>query len=275
MRYSGSKIKFVPLYQKIIKDIKFDQFIEPYVGSGAIYINNEAKSFIINDLNKELISVFKSFKHCNYNKLLEIKQFIFEEFGDIKLSKESYYNYRNWYNEHYHFTDKIEKGFYLCFIINSTINSFARWGPNGFNNSFGNRFFCLNANEFQLINKKLQKTTICNEDGINIINKAESNSLIFCDPPYLNAPTSYSNHFNENNLKDLLITMKKSKAKIIYTDIKNELNSKLLNEWKMIEIRQMANTSPNRKKQYTDKIEMVFTNFEWKNKIKTQQTFDL
>jgi len=263
MRYSGNKFKFIPIFQKLEAELTCKTFIEPFLGSGSIFANTKIyDKYIINDLNKEMICIFKAFNKYEYTDLLKAKEFIDKKFGDIKTNKSSYYEFRNWYNEKYHFTDKSIKGLFLYFIINSTINSFARWGPNGFNNSFGNRFYMMDETSYNLIKIKLKKSDIYSINANDIIEKYDNeNSLIFCDPPYMDAKTSYTNNFDEAQLCEFLNLIKTSKSKIIYTDIQNKFNMDILSDWEMFFIKDMINTSPNRKIQKTGKIEVFFKNF--------------
>ena len=55
-RYSGSKNHFVGAFLEYEQqiDIGFTVYVEPFIGSGAVFCNNSTdnKSYIINDLNK-------------------------------------------------------------------------------------------------------------------------------------------------------------------------------------------------------------------------------
>ena len=279
MKYSGSKIKFVPTYKELESGLSCDKFIEPFLGGGSIFANTRNfNSYVLNDLNDEIMCVFRAIKHSTYGDLLDAYNEMVERFGCIKTNKDSYYNFRNYYNKHYHHTDSIKKGLYLYFLINSTINGFARWGPNGFNNSFGNRFYMMDNETFVTINEKLNRGEILNTFANNVIeNNNDENTLIFCDPPYIDAPTSYTNHFSESDFIEFLECIKENKSKIIYTDIFTKTASDILKYWDMFEIRKMRNTSPNRTFEFTGKTEVCFTNFNpvWCEKKYMEDFFNL
>ena len=122
MRYSGSKLKFAPTFNEIVKEIDKKIYVEPFLGSGAVFCNleKEYELYRLNDLNEHVLSIWKFVKECSYNDFKDVLNKV-NSFGSIKDSKEDYYSYRAFYNENYHFSDKIEKGAYLYHLANSTI----------------------------------------------------------------------------------------------------------------------------------------------------------
>lgn len=248
MRYSGSKYNFVEIINEIINKSNKKIFIEPFIGSGSVFINTIDKfdEYIINDVDSNIISIWNAIKEFNYKDWSDRKRYIFNKFGDIKNNKESYYNFRNTYNEKIHFTDKKEKGIYLYFLANSCINSFLRFGPNGMNQSYGNVSYTFNKLSYNKIKMKLKKTKILNLDYTEI---EYSNSLLFLDPPYFERDSSYSKFDNEDNKEFINNIIQYSKNNdVLYTDIYNEEVYKQINKFKRKLLRkQMSNTSPNRK----------------------------
>jgi site-specific DNA-adenine methylase len=114
---------------------------------------------------------------------------------------------------------------------------------------------------FELVNKKLQKTTIYNLDFNELLTKLDiDNSLLFLDPPYIKRPAGYktiSNKFYENFIKFI----NETKADILYTDIRHyDL------DLDFITLRQlMQNVSPNRKDEYTKIDHSLISEVMYKN----------
>ena len=83
VRWQGNKSKHLNKIIKYIPDFS-GTYIEPFVGSGAMLLKLEPKKWIINDLNKDLINIWKSIKK-HPQEIIKI----FKEFGkDFKhLSK--------------------------------------------------------------------------------------------------------------------------------------------------------------------------------------------
>lgn len=259
--YSGSKLNYSNLINSKISIISTNKkvYIEPFVGSGAILFNldKQFEHYIINDIDRNIIRMYKSFKGISYTDYENSLDYIKDKFGSIKTSKESYYNFRNWFNETYYNTDTIEEGLYLHSLTNSCINSMLRFGPNGMNQSYGNRFFTLDFPNFERINHILQRTEILNTSYKDVL---DNDGFFFFDPPYFSRDAAYTG-FSKEDAKEF-IELIKYKV-FLYTDIQNEFNKNL---YKM-EIRTMQNTAPSSKKEKTNK-EYLFSSksldaFDW------------
>lgn len=250
MRYSGSKFNFSNKFNSMISGFPEKIYYEPFVGGGAVFANihedtlfsfNNISIYHINDLNPHIMSIWNFIKHMNYKVLDDIAKFIVMEFGDIKSNKESYYAYREYYNKTYHFTDNIMKGGYLYFLVNSCINSLARFGPNGFNQSFGNCLYQMGFETYNKVQIRLQITNLTNKSYDEI--EYEENSIIFLDPPYFKRPSSYTTNFTKDDYKkfvDFAVKLSDNR-KIIYTDIEDEYADKFFTK---TFIRDIKNTSP-------------------------------
>lgn len=257
--YAGTKINFCSLINQKIESTSKNIYVEPFLGSGAIFLNLDKKfdKYILNDLDRNVIRIFKSFKYGNYQQLINCAETIADTFGDIKSNKESYYNFRNAFNTTHWKKDTIKEGFYLYILYNSCLNSMARFGPNGFNQSFGLRQKVLSEHEFISINVLLQKAELYCVDFfelIKILNKEEQNCFMFLDPPYIEREVSYST-IDQNFFNRFIDFLKNTKCQYIYTDIDHNFL-----EQKIVIREQMNNISPNRKQQKTFS-EVMFFNY--------------
>ena len=72
--------------------IKFENFIEPFVGGGSVFMAMHAKKYFINDFSTELVSLYRQIAQQNkqfyYNakSLTQSWENIFTEFNKIKDS---------------------------------------------------------------------------------------------------------------------------------------------------------------------------------------------
>jgi len=253
-RYSGAKLKYTEKINKFINLFDNEIYAEPFIGSGAILFNldKEFDKYIINDIDRNIIQMYKVFKDIDYKDYIDSIKFIFDKFGDIKTSKESYYNFRNWFNENYYLTETLEEGVYLHFLTNSCINSFLRFGPNGMNQSYGNRFYQISESSFNKIQGILKKSEIYCSPYTEIISKFPK-ALYFFDPPYFSQASSYAK-FSENDLETFLVNIKS--LDYIYTDILNDFNKYLDNKEL---IREMVSTAPLSNKSKNGNLEYIFS----------------
>jgi len=255
MNYSGSKAKFIKEINQFINKSSKKIYIEPFVGSGAILFNLEKEfdEYIINDLDRNLIMIFETFKQIDYELYINEVNKIFNEYGDISKNKESYYNFRNYFNQNYWSSNSIKEGIYLQILSGSCINSFMRFGPNGFNQSYGRGKYIINEESFDKIKIILNKVKIYNIDFREIFNK-NKDALYFIDPPYFSRPSSYAK-FKEDDVKDLLNYIS-SLDEFIYTDILNDYNKHIKDRKLLRKIRTSAPLVD--KKELTDSEEYIF-----------------
>jgi site-specific DNA-adenine methylase len=263
--YSGNKIKSSPLINKYIHNSNSDTYVEPFVGSGGILFNldKEFKNYVINDIDRNIVRMYETFKVIQYSEYLDAIEFVRTEFGFYgpnsrnmpeerkSLYKSSYYLFRDWFNETMWNTNSVQEGIYLHILANSCLNYFLRFGPNGMNQSFGDRMYTINQSNFNSVKSILQRTTILNTSYIDVV-ESYPNALFFLDPPYLSQASSYTG-FNEDDLKQFIEVIKGKEY--IYTDIKNEYNEHLNGEF----IRDIVSTSPANSGVSRDNHEYVFS----------------
>lgn len=172
------------------------------------------------------------------------------------MEKQNYYNFRNWFNEIHWKSETIEEGIYLHVLANSCINSMLRFGPNGMNQGYGNRCYILDENTFNHIKEILQRTQIYNGSYKDLL---EEDAFFFFDPPYASQASSYTGFSFEDQQEFLELIKDKE---YLYTDILNDVNSKLSN--KLI-IREMACTAPSSDKSKHSNIECLFSSYSLDN----------
>ena len=88
INWSGNKSKHINKFIQYIPEFT-GTYIEPFVGSGAMLLYLQPDKWIINDLNKDLINIWKSVKNFPEEIINN-----FEEFGSTfkKLSKKEKLN---------------------------------------------------------------------------------------------------------------------------------------------------------------------------------------
>ena len=273
-KYPGCKLNFVNIINQEINSTKCKIYIEPFVGSGAVLLNlqNKFDEYIINDINENIIKIYKSFRDGKYSDLKNLYEMSVKEFGNPGRFKESYYNLRNALNIKYANTNTLEEGFFYYFIYIRCINGMLRWGKEGFNAAFGFRGYSLEMSEskFLKIQSILKKSKIFCQDYKFVFDKEydNENSLYFLDPPYIETGINYGESFNRIEFLELI---KNSKGKIIYTDKFNKEVSDYL-DWRYVILRKLNNIHPgkNRSNKLFDD-EVFWTNIE--EKYKTARIF--
>lgn len=88
LKWVGGKRQLIPDITELLpKNIATLNYIEPFIGGGAVLFHLQPKKAIINDFNDELINVYKVIKN-NVDELIE-------DLAQHKNEEEYYYNIRS------------------------------------------------------------------------------------------------------------------------------------------------------------------------------------
>lgn len=181
----SSIVNFMP------KNIKNHSYIEPFVGGGALLFHIQPKNAIINDLNEELINVYKVIKN-NLEELID----------DLKKHKNEpdyFYKIRGLdRTKEYKNMSSVLKASRIIFLNKTCYNGLYRVNNAGeFNAPYG--FYkkpnIVNEPTLKAVSKYLNNNNISiySEDYSKILTLADHNSFVYLDPPY--HPISESSNF--------------------------------------------------------------------------------
>jgi len=212
-------IKWPGNKQKHLKHIlphvptNFNRYIEPFLGSGSLYLCLQPKRSILNDCNKDLIDI--------WNLIKDDHKFIIKSFKKFETTF-----------IHLSIQNKLE----LCKTITHNLNSHniskkrsvqlllmifcAYMGIVVINNKYrfqglekrvyvDNKYYFLTDNYYQRLEEvssllNTTHTTIYNKDYKSILKLAKKNDFVFLDPPYI---YEYNVGFNYNKHEKLDIQM--------------------------------------------------------------------
>jgi site-specific DNA-adenine methylase len=259
--YAGNKLFLIEYLSELIKNKSFKNYIECFAGSAACAYNlnfgEKLPRIIINDFDYCIYLMHNSIANSTYNDYKLIVEDIFKKFGDIKQSKDSYYAFRNNWNETY-WADVKNKtannicGLKLIILSNACINSMLRFGPNGMNQSFGHRSKFMTEVEFNFFKNRLNNSIIFNHSYDKILNSTieYNNTFLFLDPPYESREMTYNHSFKLSEFLNIIKSINGKNLLIAYTDVENEKSDILLQYgFQKDVIREMKNISPNRKQE--------------------------
>jgi len=266
-RYSGSKQHLVKYINSIIPKEEDWFYVESFLGSGAIFYNleNQFRWNYLTDIDKNIIRMHNCFKKYSYAQYKSVLDFVLDNFGDIKTDKEAYYKLRDCYNK----SEWRDKDLVLLMLSNSCINSMLRFGPNGMNQSWGNRHHIIPEDCWDNMKSRLEKATLKNLDYSSTFNMINQNNklswFVFLDPPYVDRFMVYENKFNRiDYLKSLIsITCDCKNIKVVYSDIDNEESDMLLHYgFNKINSKILRNSAPYSKKELTKREVLYLYNIE-------------
>ena len=160
----------------------YSNYLEPFIGGGAVYFHLNPEYAVINDVHKELVDFYQSIKNGNATAIYDfMKQHPNEE--------ETYYKVRGYNN-----TEVLDNAKRFYYLRKTCYRGMLRYNKNGgFNIPFG-RYKTYNFEEIK--NKEyeelLKRTEIFNSSFENIFNNYnDSDNFMFLDPPYDSEFTDY------------------------------------------------------------------------------------
>jgi DNA adenine methylase len=183
LRYPGGKSRSVDLISTIIPE--FDEFREPFLGGGSIFIYAKQrfpnKTFWINDLYFELYK-FWEMSQKDVDALIEK---IYEWRNQFPVGKELH----KFLNDNLATFNDLERG--AAFFIYNRITFSGTSLSGGFSeHAFTGRFTESSIQRLNQFAKVINGSTITNLDYEELVNKEGENVFIFLDPPYFSATKS-------------------------------------------------------------------------------------
>ena len=127
----GNKYKFMDEINRIVRGGVYNNVIDLFMGSGNLLINIDvnAKRYIGNDKIKLLPNIYNELSNNKYTYSLDDIETILNRF-DRFSTKESYYAYRDYWNEKY-LSDDFDRIFILetILLLKMCSNSMVRFNP--------------------------------------------------------------------------------------------------------------------------------------------------
>ncbi|MCG6191444.1 DNA adenine methylase [Maribellus maritimus] len=202
LKWAGGKSNLLPqmtgLFPKELE--KFDTFIEPFVGGGAVLFHilsyyPNIKNVVINDINARLMNTYVILKESPRDliSILDKYQTRFWSLSPLE-QKQFYLEKRERFNSVN--TKPVEAAALFLFLNRTCFNGLYRVNKNGkFNVPFGQYQKPLICNPELIIelSKLLQKVTILNGDYAHTIANFRGNTFVYFDPPY--RPISQTSNF--------------------------------------------------------------------------------
>ncbi len=218
IKCQGIKTKLVEWIKDSVETVKFDKWIEPFMGSGVVGFNVRPKSAIFSDINPHLINFYNAIKSEEITPSIA-KSFLQVEGDKLAIGGQEYYNeVRTRFNA---------KGSSLDFLFlnRSCFNGMIRFNKSGgFNVPYGHKperfakaYITKIVNQIDYIHKAVKTLDwqFVHQDFRSTIASANSKDIIYCDPPYLGRHVDYFDSWNEQDEADLFEQLSESNFRFI------------------------------------------------------------
>lgn len=288
--YVGDKYRLMrQLINLFPKEI--NNFYEPFVGGGTVFLNVEAKKYFLNDINKHLINIHKllisyaknsekffkdvekiihKYKLSYSYKTDIIPDFLKREFKKTyyaRFNKEGYEKLRICVNN-----NKKNDPLILYVLLIYGFNRMLRFNGGGkFNLPVGNIDFNKNVvialnNYFSFVQDKKIKFTSKDFQKFFKKNNFVKNDFIYLDPPYLITASEYNKFWDdraESILLCLIDELNKKSVKFALSNVthyngsKNNLLIKWMKKYKVHKIKSNYISYHNNKKKKIKEVLIV------------------
>ena len=174
LKWAGGKRWLIP-HLKLEKLKYSGRYIEPFLGSGAIYFALRPKRAIISDINESLVDAYRCVRDCPD----EISEILGKH--QLEHSKAYYYEVRSNMGQ-----NPIDRAASLIYLNRTCWNGLYRVNRKGkFNVPKGTKSsVLLNSDSWPAVADALSGAQIVARDFEISIDEAASGDLLFVDPPY-------------------------------------------------------------------------------------------
>ncbi len=186
----GKRQLMASIAEHLPKNIKEYQYIEPFVGGGAVFFHLQPTNAVINDSNEELINVYRVIKNNSEELIADLKKHVNDAgyFYEIRaLDRTGSFTQLT----------PVQRASRVIYLNKTCYNGLYRVNNAGeFNVPFGKYKNPNIVNEpARAVSRYLNygNISIKNEDYGEVLNRIDENSFVYLDPPY--HPISESSSF--------------------------------------------------------------------------------
>jgi DNA adenine methylase len=203
LKWAGAKRQLVRKLRPLFPEGNY-RFIEPFVGSGVVFLNTPYRANLLSDWNQDIISLYSVLKKKPGEFIRRCERLFIKE----NNSEETYYEIREEFNS----CEDVERRASLFVYLNRhCFNGLCRYNQKGrFNTPFGRygKVYFPKA-EMEDFAEKLKTAKLQRADFRSVLAKAGANDVVYCDPPYvaLTKTASFTNYaaggFSDQDQQDV------------------------------------------------------------------------
>ena len=186
LKWAGNKYRLV---DRIVAALPEGQrLVEPFVGSGALFLNTDYSRYLLCDANVDLISLYQILKEQGDSFIAACRPL----FCEANNNAERYYALRDEFNA---CRDPLRRSVLFIYLNRHGYNGLCRYNAKGgFNVPFGRyKRPYFPADEMRAFHRKAKHAVFRHQDFTTTLAKAKVGDVIYCDPPYV--PLSDSANF--------------------------------------------------------------------------------
>ena len=227
LKWAGGKRSSLYMIEKEIGYVP-KQLVEPFVGSGTVFLNIDAEKYLLCDLNEDLINLYSVLKEYGLKFIKDCYIYFDPKYNNST----GFYELREEFNN-----EKVcyKRSILFVYLNRHAFNGLCRYNLSGkFNVPYGkykNVYFP--GKEMMFFHEKVQRSTFIFQDFEKTIDSCTEDDVIYNDPPYipLSKTSSFVNYslggFSEEQHKKLASLAEKSKGLFLISNHDTEFTRKL------------------------------------------------
>ena len=179
LKWAGGKYNLVEKITQLLPK-RAETLVEPFVGAGSVFLNTNYKQYILNDINPDLIGL--------YRHLQQRPELLIKECAKLYQSQynqaDAYYALRQDFNQE---TDTFRRAILFTYLNRHGYNGLCRYNSSGnYNVPFG-RYVKPYFPEAEMYTfaEKAQNAVFTQIDFQICMQQAPKGAVIYCDPPYV------------------------------------------------------------------------------------------
>jgi DNA adenine methylase len=239
LKWAGGKYRVLDKLKPSLP--KAECLIEPFLGSGAVFINTDYDHYKLNDINPDVINFYRALKTHKEDFIDSCNSLFIPE----NNSKDRFIEMREEFNNTTE--DDLRRQQLFLYLNRHCYNGLCRYNLSGiFNVPFGSyKKPYFPRVELSTFAKKLERAELYNDDFSVVMSEANENCVIYCDPPYIPLNdtayfTSYTkagfSHHQQQNLVEASLKAMNTGANVI---ISNHYNQASLNLYSAARLRKI------------------------------------
>lgn len=200
IKSQGIKTKLVKWISSNVKEISYDRWVEPFMGTGVVAFNVRPKRALLCDSNPHLINFYKALQNKEITSTM-VRRFLSEEGRKLlDTNGKYYYTVRNRFNEEGNSLD-------FLFLSRSCFNGMMRFNKKGgFNvpfckkpNRFAQALVTKITNQVENISQIIEQGDyeFKHQDFQETLLELRDFDLVYSDPPYIGRNVDYFDSWTE------------------------------------------------------------------------------
>jgi len=178
LKWAGGKTRIVDRIKEVLP--AGQRLIEPFVGSGALFLNAEFPRYLLADANKDLINCYQQLQSGGAKFIGRCAAY----FTPANNAADAYYALRDRFNAT---VDPLERAALFVYLNRHGYNGLCRYNSSGgFNVPFG-RYAkpYFPHDEMLAFWRKSARCTFQVADFLQTMDAAAPGDVVYCDPPYV------------------------------------------------------------------------------------------